>query len=638
MSKSHRVFALLFIMFFVASATIPIAYNFYPVANIALVDSPHAPSSTNYVVTVSIFNQGQTFDDDDFDFIVLNGSVPLNGAWVRLFNATDMTLYDNTHYTDGNGETKFFNLPQGTYIWNVSHTSDPLTPDKTGQIISDGPEASVSILFGNVDWENDDDDLNATVMDVTNQPANNLNFSIHFSGNNSIYAQAVVVNGKVGFEDIPVGSYIWRLSVLSGAYAGYLLDFGSLQSNGTQRLVHQSIGPLIGDPYLFDLELFTYFETSLEPIVGATIVLMYKNGTLIDTQVTPANGTVIFVDLPIAFINWTVEYAGQPVGLGNYSYDLTTPTSDIREPTITSPGNQSVLYDAQNVTFSWHLEDEYPSSIKVYIDNILNASVSWVNSTYDYVYNMSALFGDFAIGHYEVKLVAYDQNNNHAEDIINLRIFENVTPVIEGPDPVEFYYSVTGKTLSWNVTDDFVNKYRITDNETELESGDINPDEPVITINLNGLNIGIHNFTLVANDTSGNSASFSVLVTVLRDDIAPTILYAPPDLEYAQGDSVPIRNWTATDDFKDYYTISVDDEIRVNNAWTSDNIEFDFSGLLEGSHTVILRVYDIGGNYAESTVLVIVTQSTVARYIIYGGLVALVAIGLIALVWFVRFR
>jgi len=124
----------------------------------------------------------------------------------------------------------------------------------------------------------------------------------------------------------------------------------------------------------------------------------------------------------------------------------------------------------------------------------------------------------------------------------------------------------------------------------------------------------------------------------LRDDIAPTILYAPPDLEYAQGDSVPIRNWTATDDFKDYYTISVDDEIRVNNAWTSDNIEFDFSGLLEGSHTVILRVYDIGGNYAESTVLVIVTQSTVARYIIYGGLVALVAIGLIALVWFIRFR
>ena len=638
MSKSHRVFALLFIMFFVASATIPIAYNSYTVTNIALVDSPHAPSSTNYVVTVREFNQGDAFDDDDFDFIVLNGSVPLNGAWVRLFNATDMTLYDDTHYTDGNGEAKFFNLPQGPYIWNVSHTADSLTPDKTGQIVSNGPEASVSILFGNIDWENDDDDLNATVMDVQNQPANNLNFSIHFSGNNSIYAQVEVDNGNADFEDIPVGNYIWRLSVLSGPYAGYLLDFGSLQSNGTQRLVYQSVGPLIKNPYLFDLELFTYYETSLEPIIGATIVLMYKNGTMIDTKVTPANGTVIFIDLPIAFINWTVEYAGQPVGLGNYSYDLTTASSDIRKPIITSPGNQSVLYDAQNVTFSWHLEDEYPSSIKVYIDNILNASISWVNSTYDYVYNMSASFGEFIIGHYAVRLVAYDQNGNYDDDIIDLRVYDNVTPVVEGSDPIEFYYSVTGKSISWNVTDDFLNKYHITDNETEVESGDINPDEPVITISLDGLNIGIHNFTLFANDTSGNSASYSVRVTVLRDDVVPLILYQPPDLVYAQGDSVPIKNWTATDEFRNYYTISVDDEIRVNNAWTSDIIEFDFSGLLEGSHSVILKVYDLGGNYAESTVLVVVTQSTVARYLIYGGLVAIVAIGVIALVWFVRFR
>ncbi|MFW9961539.1 MAG: hypothetical protein ACFFDV_10995 [Candidatus Thorarchaeota archaeon] len=637
MSKLHRAFALLFIIFFVASATIPIAFNSYPVTNIALVDSPHTPSSTNYVVTVRVFNELQAFNDDDFEFRVLNGSVPLSNAWVRLFNATDMTLKYDDH-TDGNGYVKFFNLPKGTYKYNVSHVADLITPDKTGQIISNGPEASVSILFGNIDWENDDDDLNATVRDVENSPANNLNFSIHFSGNNSIYSQVVVANGDADFEDIPVGNYIWRLSVLSGSYTGYLLDFGSLQSNGTQHLVHQSIGPLIGDPNLFDLELFTYFETSLEPIVGATIVLMYKNGTMIDNKITPANGTVIFVDLPIAYINWTVEYAGQPVGLGNYSYDLTTVTSDIRQPVITSPGNQSVLYDAQNVTFSWHLEDEYPSSIKVYIDNVLNASFSWVNSTYDYVYNMSALFGQFIIGHYEVRLVASDQNSNFAQDIISLRIYENVTPVIEGPDPIEFYYSVTGKSLSWNVTDDFVNKYHITDNETEVESGDINPDEPIITISLNGLNIGVHNFTLFANDTSGNTAAYSVLVTVLRDDVVPLILYAPPDLTYAQGDSVPAKNWTATDDFKDYYTISVDGEIRINNEWISDSIEFDFSGLLEGSHTVVLRVYDLGGNYAESTVLVVVSQSTVARYIIYGGLIALAAIAIIALVWFVRFR
>jgi hypothetical protein len=251
---------------------------------------------------------------------------------------------------------------------------------------------------------------------------------------------------------------------------------------------------------------------------------------------------------------------------------------------------------------------------------------------------MSASFGEFVIGNYDVKLVAYDQNGNFAEDIINLRIYENVTPVIDGPDPIEFYYTITGKSLLWNVTDEFVNQYRITDNDTEVATGDIDSERPVITISLDGLNIGVHNFTLYANDTSGNTATYSVLVTVLRDDITPMIIYSPPDLAYAQGDLVPMKNWTATDDFKDYYTISVDGEIRVNTTWISDNIGFDFSGLIEGSHTVTLKVYDRGGNYAESTVTVLVSQSTVSRYIIYSGLVILAAIGLVALVWFVRYR
>jgi hypothetical protein len=626
-------------MFFMASAVIPIAFRSNPVMNVSLVDSPHAPSSTNYVVTVRVFNWLQAFDDDDFEFRVLNGSIPLSGATVSLFNATSMLLYDTPHTTDGNGYATFYNVQQGTFIWNVSSSADPLTPDKTGQIISNGPEASVTILFGNIDWDNDRDDLNATIRDVEGNLANNLNFSILFSGNNSIYAQTIVVNGKADFADIPDGDYIWQLTVLSGPiYGGYLLNWSFFQANGTQHLVYQSIGPLTGDPTLFDLELFTYFETSLQPIVGAVVVLMYKNGTLIDTKTTPANGTVIFIDLPVAFINWTVTYGGFPVGLGNYSYDLTTASSDLRAPTIASPGNQTVMFDAKNVTITWHLEDEFPSSIKVYIDGVLNLSIAWVNSTYDYTYNVSAAFGNLIIDNYEVKLAAYDQNNNFAENTINLRIYENVTPVIEGPSPIEFYYTTTGKSLSWNVTDEFVNKYRITDNDTEFASGVISTEPPVVTINLNGLNIGVHNFTLYANDTSGNTAVNSVLVTVLRDNIAPLILYSPPNLVYAQGDSVPTKNWTATDDFKDYYTISVDGEIRVNTTWISENIEFSFSGLMEGTHTVTLRVYDIGGNYAESIVTVVVSESTVSQYIIYGGLIALAAIGLVILIWFVRYR
>ncbi|TFH05347.1 MAG: hypothetical protein E4H14_12945, partial [Candidatus Thorarchaeota archaeon] len=109
MSRSHKAFATIFLMIFIASATLPIAFNSQPVTTVSLVDAPHAPAATNYVVSVRVFNGLQAFNDDDFEFTVLNGSNPLNNAWVRLFNASTMTLLHDDH-TDGNGKVSFFNL------------------------------------------------------------------------------------------------------------------------------------------------------------------------------------------------------------------------------------------------------------------------------------------------------------------------------------------------------------------------------------------------------------------------------------------------------------------------------------------------------------------------------------------------
>jgi len=638
MSKSHRAFATIFLMIFLASAIIPIAFNSKPVTTVSLVEAPYAPSATNYVVTVNVLNNLQAFNDDDFKFTVYNGSNPLSGAWVRLFNVTTMTLlYDDT--TDGVGEVEFPNLPQGTYQWNVSHIDDPTTNDKTGQIVSNGPEAIVDVSFGNLDWQNDEDDLNVTIYDIEGKLANNLNFSIHFAGNDSIWAQQEVVDGVVYYGDIPDGDYYWRLTVMYDIfYAGYLLDWGTIEANSTQMLVHQTIGPITGDSDYYDLEIFTYYETSYQPIVGAVIDVEFYNGTPYDSKVTPANGTVIFIDLPVAFMNWSVTYLGQPIGLGDYYYNLTAPSYAIRDPIVIGPGNQDILIDAQNVTISWHLEDEYPSSIKMYIDGTLNSTSIWNVTSYDFVYNISEVFPEFIIGEYEIKLVAIDQNQNSVENITIIRFYEDVFPVIEGPEDVEFYFTETGYTLSWNVTDEYLNQYTVTDNGDVVISGDINPDNPVITVSLNGLDIGLHNFTLSANDTSGNTAYDSVIVIVNADDTVPVLVYEPSAITYSQGAASVIRNWTVTDNFKDYYIITIDDEEIVNTAWESDNIEFNFAGLSLGIHEVVLTVYDLGGNSLSSTVTVTVTQSPIVTYMYVLGIGAIAFIALIAVVWFVKYR
>ncbi|MHA1613698.1 MAG: hypothetical protein ACTSYJ_02570 [Candidatus Thorarchaeota archaeon] len=646
MSKSHRAFALIFLMIFIVSATIPIAFNSQPVTTVSLVEAPHATSATNYVVDVRVFNELLAFNDDDFEFTVLNGSTPLDNAWVRLFNASTMILLEDD-FTDGNGEVIFYNLAPGTYKWNVSHTSDPITPDEIGEIVSDGPEAYVSTLFGNIDWDNDEDDLNSTIIDIEAQLANNLNFSIHFSVNDSIWAQLEVIDGRADFEDIPDGDYIWKLSVLDDpTYAGYLLDSGTLEANSTQKLVHQSIGPLTGNPDYYDIELFTYFETSFEPIIGALVNVTYKNGSAYAIQTTPANGTVLFNDLPAEYMNWTVTHGGLPVGLGDYYFNFSSASSDIRTPIITGPGDQNILLDAENVTITWHLEDEFPATIELFVDGNLNISIAWVNTTYDYIFNVSAAFNEFIIGEYEIKLVVYDQNLNFAENITILTIYEDVFPVIEGPEDAELYFTETGYSLSWNVTDDYLNKYTVMDNDEVFISGDINPDEPIIGISLDGLEIGVHNFTLFANDTSGNTANDTVVVTVMSDDIVPVMVYSPDDIYYSQGDININRNWTASDDYMNYYTIdiatiigdTITTEEVVNAEWETENIEFDFAGLLSGTYDVTLTVYDLGGNSVQSTVRVVVTQAHLVTYLTWIAIGSVAIIALIAIIWFVRFR
>ena len=637
MSKIHTAFAFLFLVLFVAGLATPLTYH----ENLALdayLDTSFEPAATDYVVDIREWNNLLAFNDDDFEFTVRNGSTPLNNAWVRLYNVTSGALLYQDQ-TDGLGKAGFSNLPMGTYQWNVSHDLDAVTPDKTGQIVSDGPEANVDILFGNIDWQNDDDDLNATITDIEGRPAANLNFSIHFSINNSIWAQLEVIDGRADFSDLPMENYTWQVSVLGDpTYHGYVLDSGDVTSNGTQHLVHQSIGPITGDPDYLDLEIFTYFETSLAPIVGADIEVTFKNGTVYDSKVTPANGTLIFVDLPVEFINWTITYLGQPVGLGDYFYNLTAVESDVRDPIITGPTDLEVLIDAENVTLTWTVEDEYPSSIEVWVDGVLNQTTSWVNTTLDFVYNISASFPEMLIDTYEIKVVAYDMNSNFAEDMVSFRIYENVTPIIEGPEPIEFIFTQTGYSLQWNITDDYPDKYEIHLDDEIYEDGTINPEEPIVIVSLDNLGVGVHNFTLFANDTSGNSASHSVLVTVIGDTVAPVITYSPPDIFYAQGDTHQTYNWTATDEFKDYYEILIDGVVVFTEDWTTENIEFDFSGLQQGLHNVTLRVYDLGENMAESVVMVRVGASTASYYLTSALLVAVGVIALVGIIWFVRYR
>ncbi len=629
MNNRYRIFTFLLALLVMSGMLLPIAIDNRHAVVVTPTAQPMSTAATNLVVVNRTFNYDQQFNDDDFEFYVYNGTFEVALANVTLYNSTDNAKYASK-LTVGDGSAVFYNVPQGIWEWNVTWSG----ATKNGVMVSNGPEAFATWKLGNLDWANDYDDLLVTVTDIDGNPAQGLNFTLYSRDTTSIVQQFILGStGIANISDIPNGNYTWLVTVASGSYLGDVLLQENFTANGTAVLVHQIMGPFAGNHNLYDLEVFTYYETSIDPVEGALVNVTYKNGTVIAYQYTPANGTVTFLDLPIAFINWTVSYLGKPVGLGSYSYNLTTVSTDAWPPEIQSPGDQEYIFGTSNLTITWNVTDRYPGQLDLYIDGTLNNTVSWTNQT-SYTFNATG----FKIGIYKLKLVATDLNDNHAEDTITLRVYENITPVITAPDDVSFYYTETGHSIRWNLTDPYLDSYILYRNGTKITNGSLSEDEPFYSYALTGLAIGTYNFTLWVNDTSNNWATDQVIVPVMRDDVMPEFTYVPPTLSYAQGDTDLVRNWTATDQFMHSYSIAVDGHVVVQGAWKSKTISFDFSGLAQGIHNVTLSVTDLGGNTASSTVEVIVgpPMELVALEVVGVLAVAIIVIGLA--VWYVKYR
>ncbi|MHA2384647.1 MAG: hypothetical protein ACXAEE_00400 [Candidatus Thorarchaeota archaeon] len=644
MSLARRTFALFLVLVVTAGAMTPLLAQ-SPSMIATMTQTSHELAATNLQVEYEVFNNLNAYNDDDFSFLVYNTTETqyIGNATVTLYFAGNASLYRFEFTSAADGTAKFINVPIESYVWNVTLEGalggyDPQL-FTTGLLESDGPDATADVGIGNIDWENDDDDLSATVYDLNSNPAEGLNFSIVNQTSGLVYMnQTVPANGSVSFWDIPIGDYTWKVIVPFGDYLGYAITQGDFSSNGTELLADRRLANLAGDAEYYDLEVDAYYETSLAPIVGVPVNVTYHNGTMIEAQTTPANGTVIIIDLPVAFINVSITFGGLPIGAGDYWYNLTIPTFDIRNPIILGPADVRVLVNATNVTLSWHLEDEFPDEIVVYIDGTESLTENWNITSYDFTFNVSDAIPEFVIGNYEIVLEAYDENGNWIDDTVNFRVYENVTPVIEGPDDIGFYFTETGFSLTWNVTDEFMDKYVLTRDGTEVASGTLDPVNPFVTYGVDSLAIGVYLFSLYVNDTSGNNATDDATVTVNRDDIDPVITYEPPDIEYAQGARNIIRNWTAKDDFKSTYTIAIDGIVYVSESWESDTIEFNFAGLSAGVHEVTLTVYDLGGNTASSIVTVTVSVADAAFYLMATAIVATAAIIIGVVVWFIRYR
>jgi uncharacterized protein (UPF0264 family) len=188
-------------------------------------------------------------------------------------------------------------------------------------------------------------------------------------------------------------------------------------------------------------------------------------------------------------------------------YPLMVPV-DITPPDLHSPGDVTYNEGSTGNNISWIAGDVNPTVYNITLNGSLYvADTVWSNGT------ITVVIDGLSVGNYTIIMQAYDLYNNSRSDTVIVTVVDATPPDLDSPSDVSYTEGTTGNTISWIAGDRHPGVYNIT-----LDGNLYIPDSPwsngTITINVDGLSLGAHTVVITLYDTSGNSVSDSVLVTV----------------------------------------------------------------------------------------------------------------------------
>ncbi len=101
--------------------------------------------------------------------------------------------------------------------------------------------------------------------------------------------------------------------------------------------------------------------------------------------------------------------------------------------------------------------------------------------------------------------------NSIADSIL---VQDTISPDVSSPSNIDYIVGSTGHELSWNATDFEPDTYEVFKDGVSIISGAWNSSTESVSVSVDGLVVGVYNYTIVFTDISGNSASDEVVVTV----------------------------------------------------------------------------------------------------------------------------
>jgi RHS repeat-associated protein len=201
-----------------------------------------------------------------------------------------------------------------------------------------------------------------------------------------------------------------------------------------------------------------------------------------------------------------------------------------------------------------------------------------------------------AEGTYNFLLHVFDSSNNSSSDTVDITVLpQDILPpvVIAGEDQVLPYGVPVTLDGSASTDNQSIASYRWELNSTTVSNESI--------YSPTGLLEGVYTYTLWVEDYSGNTASGTVTITILPQDITPPVAVAGSDQFVRVGTSVFFDGSMSSDN----HQISTF-EWTLAGFTLSNSSHFTKSDFAEGAYTLELTTTDMSGNSSVDTVSVTV--------------------------------
>ncbi|MHA2337805.1 MAG: hypothetical protein ACXACX_10900, partial [Candidatus Hodarchaeales archaeon] len=290
----------------------------------------------------------------------------------------------------------------------------------------------------------------------------------------------------------------------------------------------------------------------------------------------------------------------------NATQSIQLTINDIISPTI-DPTTTIIFEETDAVkSISWAINDKNPGSFTILENGLPYQSGNWNSSGL-----ITINIGLYPLGTYTYRAMVYDQAGNEAIETTIVIIQDGVVPqFVYTPSNFGYPLGQINNKLNWTADDLHADFYDIFRNGTEVTTNQVWGPGATIEVIVDGLPLGVHNYTIVIVDESGNKNINTVFVSVTDGEI-PIINIDPENESYSEGETVVIIRWLLNDDTNGTYQMFINGNTSFSGDWTINSfIDINIGGLVKGTYNITMIFYDDFLNNITSTITVTVIDST----------------------------